>query len=120
MKRGYYKGELRPCPYCEEAGEIIDPGFFKKAGCSNEECALNFPDITAMTIPEWNSNDTFDKAIDALIGLMVGIDGLPPLTAIEGVLSEQWKFAIKTIESLTDLTWEGALEIYKERMETNE
>ena len=47
------------------------------------------------------------QMLEALIDLMKGIDGLPQLTAIEGLLSTQWDNAIEAVESATGISWDG-------------
>ena len=46
------------------------------------------------------------KLREALINLMKGVQGLPPLTAIQGTLEEEWQSACKLIEKITDQKWE--------------
>lgn len=44
--------------------------------------------------------------IKALIAYMLAVDNLPPLTAIEGALTDVHSQAIKTIEASLPMTWE--------------
>lgn len=46
------------------------------------------------------------ETLEALVSLMQGVDSLPPLTAIAGLLEEQWATALKAIEDATGMTWE--------------
>ena len=49
--------------------------------------------------------EEFQEVLDALKNLMKGVDKLPPLTAIENLLTEQWKECIEVIEKATGEKW---------------
>lgn len=46
------------------------------------------------------------ECMEALINLMKGVQGLPPLTAIRGSLAKEWQSACKLIEDKTSRKWE--------------
>ena len=114
-KSGYFKGELRPCPFCGCPASIYladDEPEQYRVDCSNNECSMGFPDAWYDNRPElvidWNNRPAFDKAIDALIKVEIKL---------------VWKndtesdAIINSVCELTGLSYPEALAIYHERKE---
>jgi len=81
------------------------------------ERGKNIPDENSVSV---NIDDLDEleqqrnEILEALKNLMKGVDKLPPLTAIEGLLTEQWKVCIDVIEKATGKSWEEIKELYHE------
>lgn len=84
-------------PGCRTVGEVF---YHDKNDGYDEHYPIEMAKANARVIA------TAIQTLEALESLMKGVDGLPPLTAIEGVLSDQWEESIKAIESATGLSWE--------------
>jgi len=58
---------------------------------------------------------TSPKVIASLIKLMRGIEGLPPLTAIAGVLTEEWNICEIALKEATGKSWEEIKDLFNEQ-----
>jgi transcription elongation factor Elf1 len=101
--KGYFKGELRPCPFCGDSVEVEDVGGYE-ASCSN--CGLLMWEITKKDLSEtWNNRPAFDEAIDVLIKTERSMD-----------CHDRRSIRIKgSVMNLTGLNYGQALEIYHDR-----
>lgn len=64
--------------------------------------------------PDANLIATAPEMLEALIGLMKGVNKLPPLTAIQGVLTKEWDVCIELLKSRFNLTDEEIKELTNE------
>lgn len=102
--KGYFKGELRTCE-CGGAAGTINPVVCRT--CGNK----------SLTIESWNTRPAFDKAIDALIELTLGLCDDCIIHESECKFCYDGGMGRKTVKDTTGLTWAEALEIYKQRQE---
>jgi transcription elongation factor Elf1 len=109
--KGYFKGELRPCPFCGDSVEVEDVGGYEIC-CSN--CGLLMWEITKKDLSEtWNNRPAFDKAIDALCKVMDWCDKQYRNANFDGLSA----YAEDAVKKSCGLTKAEALEIYHERQE---
>ena len=54
-----------------------------------------------------------NELLEALLELMEGVDGLPPLTAIAGLLGKQWTTCEEALIITTGKPWEEIKELVK-------
>jgi hypothetical protein len=116
-EKGYYKGELRACPFCGSEAIFTKDHYVM---CSNmESCDLNSGLCKVFeTAKHWNTRPAFDKAIDVLTGIGLGYEMLNELFETK---DDDWQLLgdIKeTVCSITRLTWAEALAIYHDRQES--
>ncbi len=113
MMKGYYKVELRPCE-CGGTTQISSDGGCKHFTVFCTSCdkrSINYEwgeESKIRAVDDWNTRPAFDKAIDALIGLIL----LCEVDAKYSFISHWHK-----VTRLTRLQMPEALEIYKQRQE---